>query len=173
MVVEVASVLVLRLVGGFLPSENYLSNVTNLTHHGLRLGVSRWCSSAHQEVNNSSRSSGRLRLLARWVSIEYCRKEKISLFGKMCNLRLSNFDFSQPGQQQMAGIQRVVINQPGLRPGQPGAQITVPLSTLQVLLQLQNVSTFPWEEVSTIILTCAGTSGWPGNSHWPTWPPLG
>ena len=33
----------------------------------------------------------------------------------------------------MAGIQRVVINQPGLRPGQPGAQITVPLSTLQVL----------------------------------------
>ena len=32
----------------------------------------------------------------------------------------------------MAGIQRVVINQPGLRPGQPGAQITVPLSTLQV-----------------------------------------
>ena len=42
------------------------------------------------------------------------------------------FLVSQPGQQQMAGIQRVVINQPGLRPGQPGAQITVPLSTLQV-----------------------------------------
>ena len=31
-----------------------------------------------------------------------------------------------------AGGQRVVINQPGLRPGQPGSQITVPLSTLQV-----------------------------------------
>ena len=30
------------------------------------------------------------------------------------------------------GVQRVVINQPGLRPGQPGSQITVPLSTLQV-----------------------------------------
>lgn len=39
--------------------------------------------------------------------------------------------------------------------------------------QLQNVSTFPWEELFTINLTCAGTSGWPGNSHWPTWPPLG
>ena len=45
------------------------------------------------------------------------------------------------GQQQLpsvaagaaaAGGQRVVINQPGLRPGQPGSQITVPLSTLQV-----------------------------------------
>ena len=46
---------------------------------------------------------------------------------------------SQPGQQQMAGIQRVVINQPGLRPGQPGAQITVPLSTLQVFYCLQLV----------------------------------
>ena len=32
MVVEVALVLVLRLVGGFPPSESYLSNVTNLTH---------------------------------------------------------------------------------------------------------------------------------------------
>ena len=36
------------------------------------------------------------------------------------------------GQLAGQGIQRVVINQPGLRPGQPGAQITVPLSTLQV-----------------------------------------
>ena len=33
-----------------------------------------------------------------------------------------------------AGVaqQKVVINQPGLRPGQPGSQITVPLATLQV-----------------------------------------
>ena len=64
MVVEVASVLVLRLVEGF---HHLLSIVTNLTHHGLRLEVSRWCSSAHKEVNNSSKSSGRPRLLARWV----------------------------------------------------------------------------------------------------------
>jgi len=47
----------------------------------------------------------------------------------------------QPGQQQMAGIQRVVINQPGLRPGQPGAQITVPLSTLQALQAGQGIPT--------------------------------
>ena len=39
---------------------------------------------------------------------------------------------SLQGQLAGQGIQRVVINQPGLRPGQPGAQITVPLSTLQV-----------------------------------------
>ena len=32
----------------------------------------------------------------------------------------------------LQGVQKVVINQPGLRPGQPGSQITVPLSTLQV-----------------------------------------
>jgi hypothetical protein len=30
-------------------------------------------------------------------------------------------------------VQRVVINQPGVRPGQPGSQITVPLSNLQAL----------------------------------------
>jgi len=47
----------------------------------------------------------------------------------------------QAGQQQMAGIQRVVINQPGLRPGQPGAQITVPLSTLQALQAGQGIPT--------------------------------
>ena len=41
----------------------------------------------------------------------------------------------------MAGIQRVVINQPGLRPGQPGAQITVPLSTLQALQAGQGIPT--------------------------------
>ena len=32
----------------------------------------------------------------------------------------------------LQGVQKVVISQPGLRPGQPGSQITVPLSTLQV-----------------------------------------
>ena len=31
-----------------------------------------------------------------------------------------------------AGVQRGVIPHPGVRPGQPGSQITVPLSTLQV-----------------------------------------
>merc|ERR1719312_1331153 len=40
-----------------------------------------------------------------------------------------------------AGIQRVVINQPGIRPGQPGAQITVPLSTLQGLQAGQGIPT--------------------------------
>merc|ERR1719410_1580528 len=40
-----------------------------------------------------------------------------------------------------AGGQRVVINQPGLRPGQPGAQITVPLSTLQALQAGQGIPT--------------------------------
>merc|ERR1719244_2236958 len=40
-----------------------------------------------------------------------------------------------------AGIQRVVINQPGIRPGQPGAQITVPLSTLQALQAGQGIPT--------------------------------
>lgn len=46
-----------------------------------------------------------------------------------------------PGQPGMAGGQRVVINQPGLRPGQPGAQITVPLSTLQALQAGQGIPT--------------------------------
>ena len=71
----------------------------------------------------------------------------------------------------MAGIQRVVINQPGLRPGQPGAQITVPLSTLQVSnclhLSISLVTN------SSLIPICAGASGWPGNPHWSAWPPLG
>merc|ERR1719369_2428154 len=40
-----------------------------------------------------------------------------------------------------AGIQRVVINQPGIRPGQPGSQITVPLSTLQALQAGQGIPT--------------------------------
>merc|ERR1719209_1638225 len=43
--------------------------------------------------------------------------------------------------QNQAGIQRVVINQPGLRPGQPGSQITVPLSTLQALQAGQGIPT--------------------------------
>ena len=42
------------------------------------------------------------------------------------------------GGAAAAGVQRVVINQPGLRPGQPGSQITVPLSTLQVSIFLMN-----------------------------------
>jgi len=40
-----------------------------------------------------------------------------------------------------AGIQRVVINQPGVRPGQPGSQITVPLTTLQGLQPGQGIPT--------------------------------
>merc|ERR1719233_1482068 len=54
----------------------------------------------------------------------------------------------QPIRQQLpqvpanqAGIQRVVINQPGIRPGQPGSQITVPLSTLQALQAGQGIPT--------------------------------
>ena len=59
----------------------------------------------------------------------------------------------QPGQtiirQQVAGqvaqanpaVQRVVINQPGVRPGQPGSQISVPLSTLQALQPGQGIPT--------------------------------
>merc|ERR1719228_2800465 len=43
--------------------------------------------------------------------------------------------------QNQAGIQRVVINQPGLRPSQPGSQITVPLSTLQALQAGQGIPT--------------------------------
>jgi len=43
--------------------------------------------------------------------------------------------------QNQAGIQRVVINQPGIRPGQPGSQITVPLSTLQALQAGQGIPT--------------------------------
>merc|ERR1719500_2120598 len=43
--------------------------------------------------------------------------------------------------QAQAGIQRVVINQPGIRPGQPGSQITVPLSTLQALQVGQGIPT--------------------------------
>merc|ERR1719228_3231750 len=43
--------------------------------------------------------------------------------------------------QAQAGIQRVVINQPGIRPGQPGSQITVPLSTLQALQAGQGIPT--------------------------------
>ena len=39
------------------------------------------------------------------------------------------------------GVQRVVINQPGVRPGQPGSQITVPLSTLQALQPGQGIPT--------------------------------
>ena len=37
-----------------------------------------------------------------------------------------------PQTSGLQGVQKVVISQPGLRPGQPGSQITVPLSTLQV-----------------------------------------
>jgi transcription initiation factor TFIID subunit 4 len=37
--------------------------------------------------------------------------------------------------------QNIVINQPGLRPGQPGAQITVPLQTLQNLRPGQGIPT--------------------------------
>ena len=40
-----------------------------------------------------------------------------------------------------AALQRVVINQPGMRPGQPGSQITVPLSTLQALQPGQGIPT--------------------------------
>jgi len=40
-----------------------------------------------------------------------------------------------------AALQRVVINQPGVRPGQPGSQITVPLSTLQSLQAGQGIPT--------------------------------
>ena len=40
-----------------------------------------------------------------------------------------------------AALQRVVINQPGIRPGQPGSQITVPLSTLQSLQAGQGIPT--------------------------------
>ena len=43
--------------------------------------------------------------------------------------------------QSQAGIQRVVINQPGIRPGQPGSQITVPLATLQALQAGQGIPT--------------------------------
>ena len=32
-----------------------------------------------------------------------------------------------------AGVQRVIIPHPGVRPGQPGSQISVPLATLQSL----------------------------------------
>merc|ERR1719327_1621151 len=45
------------------------------------------------------------------------------------------------GGAAAAGVQRVVINQPGLRPGQPGSQITVPLSTLQALQPGQGIPT--------------------------------
>ena len=38
-------------------------------------------------------------------------------------------------------MQRVVINQPGVRPGQPGSQITVPLATLQSLQAGQGIPT--------------------------------
>merc|ERR1719480_564095 len=41
----------------------------------------------------------------------------------------------------LQGVQKVVINQPGLRPGQPGSQITVPLSTLQALQPGQGIPT--------------------------------
>merc|ERR1719282_1587564 len=41
----------------------------------------------------------------------------------------------------LQGVQKVVINQPGLRPGQPGSQITVPLSTLQQLQPGQGIPT--------------------------------
>ena len=47
----------------------------------------------------------------------------------------------QPAPASAAGGQRVVINQPGLRPGQPGSQITVPLSTLQSLQPGQGIPT--------------------------------
>ena len=40
----------------------------------------------------------------------------------------------------LQGVQKVVINQPGLRPGQPGSQITVPLSTLQVESRVRSES---------------------------------
>ena len=77
----------------------------------------------------------------------------------------------------MAGIQRVVINQPGLRPGQPGAQITVPLSTLQVLNLKYPFSTLHnWWILNMdmgLILSCTGTSGWSRNSYWSAWSSLG
>jgi transcription initiation factor TFIID subunit 4 len=46
-----------------------------------------------------------------------------------------------PQQNNTSSIQKVVINQPGLRPGQPGSQITVPLATLQALQAGQGIPT--------------------------------
>ena len=56
-------------------------------------------------------------------------------------LNISLFSTAQQQQQQQAGIQKVVINQPGTRPGQPGSQITVPLATLQALQAGQGIPT--------------------------------
>ena len=149
--------------------------MTSLTHRGLRWEGSRQSSNGHQEVNSSSnKSSGRQQHLARWVPIvlqQTSFKEIITIYKMSFHFHLSNFTCFQPGQQQMAGIQRVVINQPGLRPGQPGAQITVPLSTLQVSNRLDLFIIIVTN--SNLIPICAGASGWPGNSHWPAWPPLG
>jgi len=51
----------------------------------------------------------------------------------------------RPGMQTLPvntqGVQNVVIRQNGVRPGQPGAQITVPLSTLQGLQAGQGIPT--------------------------------
>ena len=49
----------------------------------------------------------------------------------------------RPNTTQMSpgAGQNIVINQPGLRPGQPGAQITVPLQTLQNLRPGQGIPT--------------------------------
>jgi hypothetical protein len=46
-----------------------------------------------------------------------------------------------PQQNNTPSIQKVVINQPGLQPGQPGSQINVPLSTLQALQAGQDITT--------------------------------
>jgi transcription initiation factor TFIID subunit 4 len=55
---------------------------------------------------------------------------------------MSSFFLQAPQQQNnTSSIQKVVINQPGLRPGQPGSQITVPLSTLQALQAGQGIPT--------------------------------
>jgi hypothetical protein len=51
------------------------------------------------------------------------------------------FFLQAPQQSNTPSIQKVVINQSGLRPGQPGSQITVPLSTLQALQAGQAITT--------------------------------
>ena len=44
-------------------------------------------------------------------------------------------------------------------------------STLSYYFCLAHFMSLKW--VSNLILTCAGPSGWPGDSHWPAWSPLG
>jgi hypothetical protein len=53
----------------------------------------------------------------------------------------SFFLLQAPQQNNTPSIQKVVIKQPGLRPGQPGSQINVPLSTLQALQAGQGITT--------------------------------